>query len=166
MSEIEKYYYFKLRNGKPYQIKESLIYINPKINRLYVELSEEQLEYYLNNPTASALEVWNYDHVSDFLKEYAAEKLKALKTACYDAIEISFPEFAMAIDKVENPAAICYYDLTEAAKIISDFRSNSRTVMGVYDTYKPRINAAQSVEAIDSLYEEAISSLSPEESDV
>lgn len=56
--DIDKYYYFKLRNGNPYQIKVELFPINTAIMRNFVEMSTEQREFYLANPTATVMEVW------------------------------------------------------------------------------------------------------------
>ena len=91
--------------------------------------------------------------------EYAQEKLKELKDACYGSVSVTTLEFAMAIDKVENITADSYYSLTEARQVVSDFRSQSKHAMTILSTYKPRIKAAQSVESVDSIYEEAISKL-------
>lgn len=163
--DIEKYYYFKLRSGSPYAIKESVIHINTTINRLYQEMTTEQKEFYLEHPTATVMEVWNCELTPPYVpptpdvQEYAAQKVKELKEACYGSISITTLEFAMAIDKVENITASSYYDITTARQVLTDFRSQSKKAMQVYDTYKARIEAAVSVESVDLIYNEAMEAL-------
>lgn len=161
----QQYYYFKMRLGKPYEIKATPIHINTAINRIYVEMTAEQQVFYLEHPTATVQEVWNCELVPPYVPptpdvaEYAAQKVIELKEACYNAVTVTTLEFAMAIDKVENPTASCYYNLTDAQRVVSTFRSQSKAAMTVFDTYKPQIEAAVTVEAVDSLYNTAINSL-------
>lgn len=163
--DIEKYYYFKMRNGSPYDIKESIIHINTTINRLYQEMTTEQKEFYLEHPTATVMEVWNceltptYVQPTPDVQEYAAEKVKELKEVCYSSVNVTTLEFAMAIDKVENPTAICYYGLADAQRVVSDFRTQSKKAMQTFDTYSVQILAASTIEAVDTLCNQAINSL-------
>ena len=163
--DINKYYYFKLRNGNPYAIKVSIVPINTTINRSYVEMTDEQKIFYLEHPTATVMEVWDcqlsppYVPPTPDVAEYAQEKLKELKDACYGSVSVTTLEFAMAIDKVENITADSYYSLTEARQVVADFRAESKHAMTVLATYRPQIEAAQSVEAIDAVYEQAIDAL-------
>lgn len=154
-----------MRNGSPYAIKESVIRINTVINRLYQEMTTEQKEFYLANPTASVMEVWNCELVPPYVpptpdvQEYAAQKVKELKEACYGSISITTLEFAMAIDKVENITASSYYDITTARQVLTDFRTQSKKAMQVYDTYSPQILAASTIDAVDTIYNQAINSI-------
>ena len=163
--DIEKYYFFKMRNGSPYDIKVSVIHINTTINRLYQEMTEEQKEFYLEHPTATVMEVWNCELTPPYvpptpdIQEYAAQKVRELKEACYASITVTELEFAMAIDKVENITASSYYDITTARQVLTDFRSQSKKAMQTFDTYRPRIEAASTIEAVDTLYNQAIEAL-------
>ena len=164
--DIERYYYFKMRNGNPYAIKVSLVPINTTINRSYVEMTEEQKAFYLEHPTATVMEVWDcqltppYVPPTPDVQKYAADKVKELKAACYGSVSVTSLEYAMAIDKIENPASIaCYYNLTKAIQVRDDFRSQSKHAMQVLDTYKPQIESAQTIEAIDTIYQQAIEAL-------
>lgn len=163
--DIDKYYYFKLRNGEPYQIKVELFPINTIIMRNFVEMTAEQREFYLANPTATVMEVWNceitppYVPTTPDVQDYAAQKVKELKDACYASVSVSDLEFSMAIDKTENITADSYYSLVDARQVVSDFRAQSKKAMTVYDTYKPQIEAASTIEAIDTLYNTAIEQL-------
>lgn len=166
---IGTYYYFKLRNGVEYDIKVLAFPVNMDLGlnqRLYRELTTEQREFYLANPTARVQEVVRCELNSPYvpptpdLQEYIEQKVKELKDACYGSISVTSLEFAMAIDKIENPASTaCYYNLTKAIQVRDDFRSQSKHAMQVLDTYKPRIEVAQSVESVDEIYAEAISKL-------
>lgn len=157
----QQYYFFKMRLGKPYEVKVTSVHINAAINRIYVEMTQEQQAFYLANPTATVQEVWDCELTPPYappapdVAEYAAQKIKELKEACYGAVEVTTLEFAMAIDKVENPTASCYYNLADAQRVVSNFRSQSRAAMTVFGTYRPQIEAAASVEAVDALFAEA-----------
>ena len=161
----QQYYYFKVRLGRPYEIKVTAVHINTLINVIYQEMTAEQQAFYLANPTASVMEVWNCELVPPYVpptpnvSEYAAQKVKELKEACYNAVEITSLEYAMAIDKTQNITADSYYTLVEAQRVVSNFRSQSKAAMTVYDTYKPQIEAANTIEAVDTLYNQAIEAL-------
>ena len=155
-----------MRNGNPYAIKVSLLPINTTINRSYVEMTEEQKAFYLEHPTATVMEVWNCEITPPYVPptpdvaEYAQEKLKELKDACYGSVSVTSLEYAMALDKIENPASIaCYYNLTKAIQVRDDFRSQSKHAMQVLDTYKPQIESAQTIEAVDEIYQQAMEEL-------
>ena len=164
--DIERYYYFKMRNGNPYAIKVSLVPINTTINRSYVEMTEEQKAFYLEHPTATVMEVWNCEITPPYVpptpdvQEYAQQKVKELKVACYGSVSVTTLEFAMAIDKIENPASTaCYYNLTKAIQVRDDFRSQSKHAMQVLNTYKTPIESAQTIEAVDEIYQQAMEAL-------
>ena len=164
--DIERYYYFKMRNGNPYAIKVSLVPINTTINRSYVEMTEEQKAFYLEHPTATVMEVWNCEITPPYVpptpdvQEYAQQKVKELKVACYSSVSVTTLEFAMAIDKIENPASTaCYYNLTKAIQVRDDFRSQSKHAMQVLNTYKTQIESAQTIEAVDEIYQQAMEAL-------
>ena len=55
--DTNKYYYFRLRNGQPYAIKESLVPINTNIMHNYQELTAGQIAFYLEHPAASIAEI-------------------------------------------------------------------------------------------------------------
>lgn len=162
----ETYYYFVLKNeNTPYKIKVRKIPINTTIMAMYREMTTEQREFYLANPTATVMEVWNCELTPPYVpptpdvQEYAAQKVKELKDACYASVSVSDLEFAMAIDKTENITADSYYSLVDARRVVSDFRAQSKKAMTVYDTYKTQIEAASTIEDIDTLYNTAIGQL-------
>lgn len=167
--DIEKYYYFKVKNGSPYQIKVSLIQINTNINRMYVEMTNEQVEFYLANPTATIQEVMNcaltppYVPPAHDVQEYAVMKIKELKDACYGAITIDKVQCEMA-NCVLAGTAVTYsgkrhYTTLQAKAIMEQFMDESDKVSTIYETYKPQIEAASTIAAIDTLYEQAIAAL-------
>lgn len=165
IKDIDKYYYFKLHNGTEYAVKVTAIRINTAIMTMYRELTDEQREFYLAHPTASIHEIVQahldppYVPPTPDVREYAAQKVKELKEACYGSVTVTSLEYAMAEDKVNNVLADCYYSLTEAQKVVADFRSQSKRAMQVFDTYRPKILAASTIEAVDTLYEQAIEAL-------
>lgn len=163
--DLNKYYYFRMNNGRPYAIKESLIEINTTIMRNFQAFTQEQLDFYFEHPTASVMEVWNCELIPPYVpptpdvSEYAAQKVKELKDACYASVSVSDLEYAAAEDKVNNITADSYYSLIQANQVLADFRTQSKKALTVYNTYKSQIEAASTIEAIDTVYEQAISQL-------
>lgn len=163
--DIDKYYYFKLRNGNPYQIKVELFPINTAIMRNFVEMTTEQREFYLEHPTATVMEVWNCELTPPYapptpdVQEYANEKVKELKEVCYLSVTVTSLEYAAAEDKVNNVLADSYYSLTDANRVLADFRSQSKKALTVISTYTPRILAASSIDDIDTIYNQAVEAL-------
>ena len=164
--DIQNYYYFRLRHGQPYSIKVSLIPINTTtMGRFYQELTAEQKEFYLANPTASVMEVWNCELIPPYVpptpdvSEYAAMKVKELKDACCASVTVTTLEYAAAEDKVNNITADSYYSLIQANQVLADFRSQSKKALTVKNTYIPQIEAASTIEAVDTIYNQAISQL-------
>lgn len=164
-----KYYYFKLRNGVAYEIKVTIIHINTTINRNYLEMTEEQKTFYLENPTASVWEVVNchlnppYVPPAQDVTEYANICLKNLKDACYNSVSVSSLEYAMANAVLAGTSLTYtgekYYSITEAKSVMKTFMDESYAAMTLYDRYKTQILAASDIENIDSLYDDAIAEL-------
>lgn len=162
----QRYYYFKVRlNGTPYEIKVSSYYINTTINRLYVQMTAEQEAFYLEHPMASVSEVWDCELIPPYVpptpdvQEYAAEKAKELKEVCYSSVTVTSLEYAAAEDKVNNVLADSYYSLSEANAVLTSFRTQTKKAMQVISTYTPQILAASTIEAVDTLYNQAIAAL-------
>ena len=165
------YYYFRVRRPNltdivPYAIKESSVYIDDNIMLNFKQMTEEQKAFYLEHPTATVMEVWDcqltppYVPPTPDVQEYAQQKVKELKDACYGSVSVTSLEFAMAIDKIENPASTaCYYNLTKAIQVRDDFRSQSKHAMQVLNTYKTQIEEAQTIEAVDEIYQQAMEEL-------
>ena len=163
------YYYFKLRNGVEYEIKVTSIEINTNIMRMYRELTQEQREFYLENPTATVQEVVNcqltppYVPPTPELQGYIEQKLKELKDACYATVSVTSLEYAMA-NAVLAGTSLTYtgerfYSTNDAKAVMKQFMDESYHAMTVYSTYEPQIEVAASVEAVDTFYNQAISSL-------
>lgn len=159
------YYYFRVRNGEPYDIKVTPIQINTSIMTMFWEMKDWQREFYLENPIATVREVWNcqlnptYFPSTPDVQEYAQEKVKELKNACYGSISVTSLEYAMAMDKTQNITADSYYTIQQATQVIKDFRSQSKHAMQVLNTYKTQIEAAQTIEAVDAVYQQAMEAL-------
>jgi len=154
-----------MSNGRPYAIKEFLIEINTTIMRNFQAFTQEQLDFYFEHPTASVMEVWNCELIPPYVpptpdvSEYAAMKVKELKDACYASVTVTSLEYAAAEDKVNNITADSYYSLIQANQVLSDFRTQSKKALTVKNTYTPQIEAASTIEAIDTLYNTAIEQL-------
>lgn len=167
--DLNKYYYFRMSNGRPYAIKESLIEINTTIMRNFQAFTQEQLDFYFEHPTASVMEVWNCELIPPYVpptpdvSEYAAMKVKELKDACYASVTVDDLKYAMANSILAGTALTYtgtrYYTTNEAKAIMKTFMDESAHAMDVYDTYKPQIEAASTIEEVDTIYEQAISQL-------
>lgn len=165
MSTKATFYYFKIHNGVETSIKTTAFEINTTIMRMYRELTDAQREFYLSNPTASVREVANCELTPPYVppapevQEYATGKVRALKDACYNSVSVTSLEYAMAEDKVNNVLSDSFYSLAEANAILASFRSQSKKAMTVYATYRPQIATASTIEAVDTLYNQAIEAL-------
>jgi len=162
----ETYYYFVLKNETtPYKIKVRNIPINTTIMAMYREMTTEQREFYLANPTATVMEVWNCELTPPYVpptpdvQEYAAMKVRELHDVCYASVTITSLEYAAAEDKVNNVLVDNFYSLTEANKVLADFRTQSKKALTIISTYTPQIKEASTIEAIDTLYNTAIEQL-------
>jgi len=167
----EKYYYFKIRatGGQPYETIVTAIPISAILSRIYVEMTDEQRDFYLANPDASVTEVWNceleppYVPPAQDVQAYAAQKVAELKQASYDSVSVDDMECAMA-NAVLAGTAIAYsgdryYDTAEAKAVMKTFMDESAHAKRVFDTYRPMIEAASTKKIIDDLYDEATGKL-------
>ena len=165
LRDNEQYYYFKMRLGKPYEIKVTAVHVNTILNHIYQEMTTEQREFYLEHPDATVMEVWNCELVPPYVpptpdvQEYAAEKAKELKEVCYFSVTVTSLEYAAAEDKGNNVLADSYYSLAEANAVLTSFRTQSKKAMQVISTYTPQILAASTIEDVDTLYNQAIEAL-------
>lgn len=167
--DLDKYYYFKLRNGVEYEIKVTIIHINTTINRNYRELTDEQREFYITNPTATVREVVKcqltppYVPPTPNVQDYINAKLKDLKDACYASVSVTTLEYAMANAVLAGTSLTYtgekYYSTNDAKAVMKRFMDESYHAMTVYDTYSAQIEAASSIEAVDTLYNQAIEEL-------
>ena len=166
---LDKYYNFKLRNGVEYEIKVTVIHINTTINRNYRELTDEQREFYIANPTATVQEVVNcqltppYVPPTPDVQDYINSKLKELKDACYASVSVTSLEYAMANAVLAGTSLTYtgekYYSTNDAKAVMKRFMDESYHAMTVYDTYSAQIEVAVSVEAVDTLYNQAVAAL-------
>lgn len=166
---LKKFYFFKLRNGIEYEVKVTIIHINTTINRNYRELTDEQREFYIANPTATVQEVVNCQLTPPYvppvpeLQYYIAVKTKGLKAACLSKVTVTTVEYCMA-NAVLAGTALTYtgarhYTTAEAKAVMKRFMDESHHAMTVYDTYSAQIEVASSVEAVDTLYKQAMEAL-------
>lgn len=166
MAKDTKYYYFRINlAGQPYAVKVSVIPIDTAIMRNFSAMSDEQVAFYLAHPDASIAEIVACELVPPYvpptpeLSDYIERKVAELKDACYGAVTVTSLQYAMAEDKTNNITADSFYSLTEARKILNDFRAESKKAMTVFSTYKPQIESAQTIEAVDTIYQQAIEEL-------
>ena len=157
------YYYYFVRGKKIER------FITPMYGSWFEELTPEQLEFYLANPNATVQEVINcqlnppYVPPTPDLQSYIAQKVKELKDACYASVTVTSLEYAMANAVLAGTSLIYsgdrYYTTIQAKAVMKQFMDESNHAMTVYDTYTPQIEAAQSIESVDTIYNQAISQL-------
>lgn len=165
----QQYYYFKMRLGNPHEIKVTAIHINTAINRIYVEMSEEQKAFYLEHPTATVQEVWNCELAQPYVpptpdvEQYAAMKVFELENVCQSSVSVTALEYMMANAVLAGTSVAYpgekYYSIVEARSVMKRFMDESALSMGVLDKYRPRITAASSTGEIDTIFEAAIAEL-------
>lgn len=158
-----------MRNGQPYAIKESLVPINTAIMHNFQEMTAEQVVFYLEHPTASIPEIVKcelnppYNPPAPNVSEYIAQKVKELKDACYASVSVTTLEYAMANAVLAGTALTYtgdrYYTAAQAKSVMKRFMDESNRAVTVYDTYKLLIEAAVSIESVDTIYNEAIGQL-------
>lgn len=156
------FYYFRKKNNQIVEILSFDHRINTLLNRWLVPLTDEQVEFYLDHPAASMLEVQNCALTPTptiDVQNYIEGKVEELKAACMGSLKVSLLEYAMAEDKVNNITADSYYSLVAAQQKIKDFRGQSKHAMEIQDTYSERMRNAVSVEDVDDLYVQAMSAL-------
>lgn len=157
------YYYYFVRGVKIER------FITPMYGSWFVELTPEQLDFYRANPNATVQEVVNcqltppYVPPAPDVQEYAAQKVKELKDACYGAITIDKVQCEMA-NCVLAGTAVTYsgkrhYNTLQAMAIMKQFMDESDKVSTIYETYKPQIEAASTIKDIDNIYNTAINNL-------
>ena len=157
------YYYYFVRGKKIER------FITPMYGSWFVELTPEQLDFYLANPNATVQEVVNcqltppYVPPAPDVQEYAAMKVRELHDACYDSISVTNLEYAMANACLAGTSIAYsgdkYYTTAQAIAVMKTFMNESTHAITIYDTYKPQIEAASTIEAIDTLYNTAINNL-------
>ena len=161
--DIQNYYYFRLRNGEPASIKVSSVPI--LLTSYYQQLTQEQLEFYNSNPTASVMEIYNCqldENVSNALEinEHKAQKLKEFKKECVDALSVSIFEYTMANAVLAGTALTYqgdrYYTTTQATQVMKQYMNDSNRVMGVYNSFASSIENVTTVEEVDTLYNQAL----------
>jgi hypothetical protein len=159
-------YYYYFVKGIRTRIER---FITPMHGSMFVELTTEQREFYLANPSATVQEVENCQLTPPYvppepdIQEYAAQKIKELNEACYASISVTSLEYAMA-NAVLAGTSISYsgdkfYTTPEAKAVMKQFMDESAHAMNIFKAYKAKIEAAVTNAAVDELYSEAIGKL-------
>lgn len=160
---LDKYYYFKLRNGVEYEIKVTIIHINTTINRNYRELTEEQREFYIANPTATVREVVNCQLIPpyvpptpelDNLKLSALSELRdvyCFKMARYSELDVAMALASQtALSNLWLIAGQTPYTLAQSKDIIQGFCTLGKTCKEIYEEYVKDINDSSTEEELAS----------------
>lgn len=166
LRDNEQYYYFKMRLGKPYEIKVTAVHVNTILNRIYQEMTTEQREFYLEHPDATVMEVWDCELVPPYVPpapdvaEYARAKAQDFKDACIGSVSVTAMEYAMA-NAVLAGTSINYpgsrhYTLSEAKAVMKRFMDESAAAMDLYDTLSVSILAASSRKEADAAFDAAM----------
>lgn len=155
-------YYYIVNNKRIVGFSTQL---NLLMNLGFEPLTEEQTEFYLEHPRASIREVracqldTPYVPPTPEVSDYAAEKKKELKEMCYASVKVTALEYAMANACLAGTALTYtgerYYSTTEAKNVMKRFMDESKVALTTYDTCSARIDAAHSIEDIDTIINEA-----------
>lgn len=170
----EYYYYFKTKNGVTTIVRWS-VRINTTINRNYVELTPEQVEFYLAHPDASVEEVRNcqlyepYVEPTPELEELRSEAKRKVKEAYYLKMgQYSELDIALAISSricIQNlwlSQSACVYSTDEAKDMIRGFVQLGKNAKPIYEEGMRAIDNSMSEETISAaaeLYSERLNEL-------
>lgn len=159
------YYYFY----QDRKVVESILPINTRLNKAFVELTPEQTAFYLEHPTASIHEIKKceldppYVPPTPDVAQYAAEKDKELKDKCYDTVTVTTLEYSAANAVLAGTTLVYtgtrHYSTSEAMTLMKRFMDQSDHALDVYETYSPQILSASNIEDIDTIYQQALEAL-------
>lgn len=159
-------YYYYFVKGIRTRIER---FITPMHGSMFVELTPEQREFYLANPSATAQEVENsqltppYTPPEEDVQEHIAQKVKDLRATCLSTITIGSHEYAMANACLAGTSVLYggdkFYTTAEAKAVMKQFMDESAHAMNILKAYKAKIEAAVTNAAVDELYNEAIGKL-------
>ena len=78
---------------------------------------------------------------------------------CYASVKVTALEYAMANACLAGTALTYtgdrYYSTADAKSVMKRFMDQSNAALTMYDAYATRIDAAQGIEAIDTIMDEA-----------
>lgn len=160
------YYYF-FRN----KIVVFSIRVNLLLNRGFVELTAEQIEFYLANPTASVEEVrkceLNHPYIPPApsivqLQDDAKRQLKEAylaKMSRYSDLQVAMAVTSHLALTTLTIADKCPYTLSQANNIIEGFNSLSKDAKSIYDRYYTLFGEQMTQEAIDSALEAGLAEM-------
>jgi hypothetical protein len=159
-------YYYYFVKGIRTRIER---FITPMHGSMFVELTPEQREFYLANPSATVREVENcqltppYTPPEEDVQEHIEHKVKDLRAACLATIAVGIPEYAMANSVLAGTSILYsgdkFYTTPEAKAVMKQFMDESAHAMNIFKAYKTKIEAAVTNAAVDELYNEAIGKL-------
>jgi hypothetical protein len=159
-------YYYYFVKGIRTRIER---FITPMRGSLFVELTPEQREFYIANPSATAQEVENcqltppYTPPEEDVQEHIEHKVKDLRAACLATIAVGIPEYAMANAVLAGSSVLYsgdkFYTTLEAKAVMKQFMDESAHAMNIFKAYKAKMEMAVTNAAVDELYDEAIGKL-------
>lgn len=138
------------------------IRVNVKINKSFVELTDEQREFYLSNPSASVEEVRRCELTPPYvppapsivqLQDIAKEQLKAAYLAVmsrYSDLQVVgaiSSHYALTTLTISDNVP---YTMSEAKNIIEGFNSLGKDAKGIYERYISLLGEQMTEEDIDS----------------
>lgn len=153
------YYYFW--NNK--RIIESVLQLPTKFNPSLTELTQEQVEFYLANPTATVQEVMNCALTPPYvpppteledLKSSALSELRdayCLKMARYSELDVAMALASQtAISNIWLTSLQTPYSLNESKDIIKGFCTLGKTCKAIYEEYAKDIDSSSTEEDVAS----------------
>ena len=159
------YYYFKLRDGIEYAVKTTSFAINTAIMRGYREMTEEERTFYQENPNATvseilAQELHTYTEPQTDLAKHKEEVLADIKAKMTAGISVGMLDYAMANACLAGTSLSYtgekFYSTNDAKAVMKAFMDESYAAMTAYESYKTRINAASTKEAVDEIHQEVL----------
>lgn len=158
------HYYFYTNNGVTVIVVKTValpMFIYGR--KGYEELTDEQVSFYLANPTASVEEVRNCQlnevvEVDDNLQFVKADAINELKSLYTSSVKVSDIDFAAAVTdflKQNNSLTLAsvpdLMDNTYSRSVIAEFATSYLASKALYDGGNAAIEGAASEEAVQSV---------------
>lgn len=138
--------------------------VNLAMNGGFAPLTKEQSEFYEKNPNTTINEVLQCKLNERYVPEVKVgdsipDKLKELRNVCNDIISVSYLDYALAISCLDEKSPYYtgekFYSEKDAQAVIKRFMDEGTLARRTYDKYATRIEAAKSVENMDSIITQA-----------
>ena len=162
---MEKFYYFKIVNGITYGISVFTEEVNTEINRIFRKMTDKQVEFYFEHPTATIQEIerceLNPPYVPPVpdIEDVRSQALENVDRMSREALgkKVDVLGFCDALaSSVYKPSRQdSIYTDDEVLRTADDFLRIGKTCREYSNEVIPQIQAAQTIEEIEQIVKDA-----------